>query len=810
MSDSDDLRTQLKVNSPTLWNDLTAKANGWTSTILDRLGKDLKDGYPKTFNDPIWGDILMYPWETLLLDSQLLQRLRGVRQLGMAHLVYPGAGYDRLEHSRGVVEAAERMIRSLERNANFRREFGKDKDEHVPVVSKHDTVAIRLAALLHDIGHGAFSHATEALIRSRLEDEFHIAAAVLRTRFSGVTAIAPAEIVASILILSEPLKTVFEHPHFGATTRPAELPLSICARVLGSRDYLDAGYLSGVISGPLDADKLDYMARDSHHAGLPIGLDLHRLISKLEVVTVTAETTANPEMQERARQSPHQRYHEIGISLSGLGAYEQMVIGRVILYDRLYYHHKVRSAEAMVRRLIRLAEEERGTAFTLQELFFDLPDDSVVFMLGGVLTRDGFHSGGERCERLASAIHNREIYYRAFAFAPRFIAGLRGLPDNDRRDARAILWTKVLGELSTLAGSDDLANEIYEKTKSLCEKIPELVRTRLPIEPEHIVVDLPIYKTAVRGGDILTRTEDGYVAPPHLFFDPEKWSQAYEHQKQCGFVFTPREYVRAVGLAARIVFYERYQLVMDTGADRASKTAGDIKPNWLTAAAKLGLCGSDCADAYQQDTVRLVPIRIEDLEKAIPDDIRRDKPDLAKRLHGQFSAAIPVGIAPSLHQKVIEGIRHLFLFLISLQKGGDFVGLGEIDEKRNLQAKLKSHLLAREAKVVEGSEVGGGETDLVLSDELVIENKIVRNPTISPLTVGEKFSWQARRYAIAVAQRVVFEVVAYKPSNELAILPISDCVVVSEVPFGSSTLATVRFVTPWGHAVPSGATPPAT
>ena len=143
-----------------------------------------------------------------------------------------------------------------------------------------------------------------------MEKEFDSARDVLRKAFAGVTAIAPGEVVAALLVLSNPLKNVFEHPNFGATSRAAELPGSICSRILGSRSHLDAGYLSGVISGPLDAaDKLDYMARDSHHAGLPIGLDLHRLISKLEVVTVTPETTSNPEMRERAQAARNQRYH---------------------------------------------------------------------------------------------------------------------------------------------------------------------------------------------------------------------------------------------------------------------------------------------------------------------------------------------------------------------------------------------------------------------------------------------------------------------------------------------------------------------
>lgn len=806
MSKAHELREQLSKAAPTLWAELGAKAEAWIAPVLQRLQREIK-GYPKTFNDPIWGDILLYPWETLLLDSQLLQRLRGVRQLGMAHLVYPGAGYDRLEHCRGVVEAAERMIRSLERNAEFRRQFGKDKDEHVPNVSEHDRRSIRLAALLHDIGHGAFSHATEMLIQSRLEDEFQRAANILRAEFAGVTSIAAAEIVAVLLIMSEALRQVFESPHFGATTKPAELPLSICARVLGSRDYLDAGYLSGVISGPLDADKLDYMARDSHHAGLPIGLDLHRLISKLEVVTVTPETTANQEMKARAAASPHQRYHEIGISMSGLGAYEQMIIGRVILYDRLYYHHKVRSAEAMVRRLVQLAEEERGREFTVRELFFDFPDDSVVFLLGGQLADSSLESGGERCQHLATAIHNREIYYRAFAFAPRFIAGLSSLPDKEKRDAKAILWHTVLGELSVLEGCDTLAVEIHRKALELLKQIDGLKRSENELRPEHIVVDLPVNKTVVRGGDILTRTEDGHVATPNLFFDPERWSQAYEHQKQCGFVFTPREFVRPVGLAARIVFNERYQLVMDSSADRASKTTGDVKPEWLQQAADYGLCSADCASAYQQDIVRMVPIREEDLMIAIPNDLRRDDPEIVKRLREGFADAIPAGLAPSIHRCVLEGLRHVLPFIQSLAQTGDFVGISSLKESE-LQAKLRSHLHAREAEVTEGTEVAGGEMDLVLSKLLVIENKVIRTPTSSPLTVGERFSWQARRYSIALATRVAFEMVAYKPTAETAILPLAESVSVTAIPHGKSTFAVVRFIVPWGHVVPSSAKPP--
>ncbi len=806
MSSATELRNELAAAAPTLWSELTARAEFWIAPVLKRLSRELK-GYPKTFNDPVWGDIILLPWETLLLDSPLLQRLRGVRQLGMAHLVYPGAVHDRLEHCRGVVEAAERMIRSLERNAEFRRHFGEDKDEHVPPVSDHDRRSIRLAALLHDIGHGAFSHATEQLIQTRLADEFQAAEELLRSAFAGVTSIAPGEVVAALIIMSEPLRQVFENPNLGVTNKPAELPLSISARILSSRAYLDAGYLSGVISGPLDADKLDYMARDSHHAGLPIGLDLRRLISKLEVVTVTPTVTSNPEMRARAEASPHQRYHEIGISLSGLGSYEQMIVGRAILYDRLYYHHKVRSAEAMVRRLIQVSEEERESLFSVRELFFDYPDDTVVLVLGGLLLDDSLKGGGRRSRALASRIHNREIHYRAFAFAPRFIAGLSGLPDEDKSDARALLWKGPLTDLSTISGSDSLAKAIFARSAALLQKLEGLSKSHVELQPEDIVVDLPLNKVAIRGGDILTRTEDGYVATPNLFFDPEKWSQAYEHQKQCGFVFTPREFVPAVALASRIVFFERYQLVMDSSADRASKTERGINPAWFQQAVEHGLCSRDCATAYQSETVRMVPLRFDDLSEAIPGDLKREDPGLVKRLYEAFLDAIPSGMAPSIHRVVLEALRHMLSFLQMVAREGQFVGLATLDEA-TLQAELRKHLMAREAKVVEGTKEAGGETDLVLSQLLVIENKVIREPTVSPLTVGERFSWQARRYATALATRIAFEMVAYKPKDETAILALTDAVGITTVSHERTPFAVVRFVTPWGQPVPSRAKVP--
>jgi len=325
-------------------------AKKWLSSVLKRLDAgDARDGFPKVFNDPVWGTIELLPWEVILLDSPLVQRLRGVRQLGLAHLVYPGAGYDRLEHARGVVEAADRMLQGLARNAKHRKSHGARPDTAIPEVSDDDYYVVRLAALLHDLGHGPFSHAIEPVIEQRFSSEFRGLAGLIRENFAGVGSVSVSEELVTLLVLSQSMDQVLNHPEYNFPTSKTDLALRVVARIVGARSHLAASYLSGIVSGPVDADKLDYMARDSHHAGLPVGLDTQRLISKLEVISITPENVPPrlAELKARAEDDPRRRIYDMGISHTGIGAYEQMIVGRVVLYDRLYYHHKVRAADAM-------------------------------------------------------------------------------------------------------------------------------------------------------------------------------------------------------------------------------------------------------------------------------------------------------------------------------------------------------------------------------------------------------------------------------------------------------------------------------
>ena len=801
------LRSDLEGKAPTLWRELGALAERWTAAALERLEAGrLHAAYPKTFNDPIWGVVEFLPWETVLLDSPMLQRLRGVRQLGMAHLVYPGAGHDRLEHSRGVVEAAERMIRALERNADYRRRFGSDRDELVPWVNDQDRYATRLAALLHDIGHGPFSHATEQLIEARHKNEFRDAADVLRDTFEGVTSIAPAEVIAALIVLSDAMNKILTHQELGTgVQKPAELPPAIAARILGSRSCLKAGYLSGIISGPVDADKLDYIARDCYHSGLPLGIDLTRLISKLEVVVVTPENAPNQELCDRADQSQQKRFYDIGISQTGLGSYEQLIIARVLLYDRLYYHQKVRAAESMLQCLICLAEEERDSRYSIKELFSDVSDDIFIGIIGGELKSSALKCGGRRSRVVARSIKDRRIYYRAYAFAARFIAGLDELPNEEQRDTRALMWRKPLRGLLSNDGCRATAKEIYDKAIELANAIPDLAKYAIDIKQEEVLVDLPFNRVVVRGGDILTRTDGGHIGTPNLFFDPERWSQAYEHQKQCGFVFTPRNRVALVALASRIVFFETFDLVMDEQAARAAKVTGIVCATWVTTARDKGLCSPECAEVLQGDTPRLVLFREDDL--TLPQGWLSEDPGVRIRIAEELNSHLPAGLPASFHKAVSDTICDLASFVDMIEKTGSWTSRQKFSESQ-LQAKLHEHLRSRETLVAEGSKLGGGEADLILYNRIVVENK-VHKETQDPFEVAPHAAWQSRRYSLALCSRVAFVVVGYRPSNEAALFPLPSRIRALAMPEAPEKRCEVRVVIPWGTGIPSSAKKPA-
>ena len=332
------------------------------------------------------------------------------------------------------------------------------------------------------------------------------------------------------------------------------------------------------------------------------------------------------------------------------------------------------------------------------------------------------------------------------------------------------MWRKLIKKLTSGlgAGCREIAQKIHAKAVRLSGVIDDLSCQGRGLHTDEVLVDLPINRVVVRGGDILTRTDQGHIGTPNLFFDPERWSEAYEHQKQCGFVFTPRNRVALVALASRIVFHEEFGVVMDQQADRAAKVADVVIDEWVQAARESGLCTRKCADDLQVgNRPTLVQFREDDL--ALPENWLIRYPNEGRRLAQEINACFRNGLSASQYKLVSSAIAELAFFLNMLEQDGTWTSADDLAEDA-LQSKLRQHLASRGVPVTEGAEVAGGETDLILYDEVVIENKVSKEVVRDPFKVGPHYEWQARRYSMALCARVAFVVFAYRPADEAALL----------------------------------------
>ena len=241
--------------------------------------------------DPLWNNIRLDPLALALVDTGAMQGLRYVRQLGLAHLVYPGATHTRFEHALGTHHLARLTLAILNERGDLRS------------LSVEEPAVIQAAALLHDIGHYPFAHALEEIGAPHHEDV-------------GQTLITTGDVAR---LLSERVAP--------------DAPQRVAALVRGQSD----SPLQGLISGSLDLDKIEYLKRDALMCGVPYGqIDVDRLLNSLTVVRAEAKS-------ERA---------VVGITEKGLSALESLLFAKYQMYRNVYWHHAVRSATAMYKRAV--------------------------------------------------------------------------------------------------------------------------------------------------------------------------------------------------------------------------------------------------------------------------------------------------------------------------------------------------------------------------------------------------------------------------------------------------------------------------
>jgi len=284
--------------------------------------------------DLLWNNIRVERDALELVDTPAVQRLRYVRQLGHAFLVYPGATHTRFEHALGAYHLARRALAQLE-ESGVAAAVDAGARRHLP-----------LAALLHDIGHYPFSHALEE------------------------AGLPGHETLAAHHLGRGPLAETLDR--LGV---PAQ---DLLALIQGS----SAAPLGGLIAGSLDVDKLDYLSRDAAMCGVPYGvIDVERLLASL---TVANGPSGGPTLA----------LHE-----KGLAALESLLFAKYQMYRNVYWHHAVRSATAMFKRLVRRAI---AAGLLTPVAVADETDDGLI---RGLLERD--------TTGLARALRERRLAKRA-------------------------------------------------------------------------------------------------------------------------------------------------------------------------------------------------------------------------------------------------------------------------------------------------------------------------------------------------------------------------------------------------------------
>lgn len=474
----------------------------------------------KIIHDPLWGTIKLHPWEVALLDLPLFQRLRQIHQTSLVYYVFPGCCHTRFEHTLGVIQQTQRLIDAIN------NQYTSDKHRYEPATIR----SLRLAALFHDCGHSCFSHLSEEMYSSCPE---------MVNLFDDpiFPKCNPHEAFSSLILQSKPVRDyiVALEEHYRI-----ELDIDRAAKWItgiSADDGEKKRFETQVINGPFDADKLDYIFRDAHYSGIPVGLDLDRLWSSCDVGTTE---TGNQVL------TLHQ---------ASVAPLEQILFSKISLFSVVYQHPKVRAAEKMFQAVIEGIRESGADFFNISGRRLNL-NCATDFLW---LTDEGFFAEALRRGKddpLHKRIHN--IRYRRFPVRALTISN-DTIEDGCNEGYVQLRKLNQYG-LATYSAKRALAREIVT-TANLGEKIDPLdVWVDLPSDPSFGEADRTFVRTASKE---LRKVSD--LFPIHY------WSELYQKYKWRGHVFCPVEYQQEIYEAALEVFArEKYDVRFKKSAGEAS------------------------------------------------------------------------------------------------------------------------------------------------------------------------------------------------------------------------------------------------
>lgn len=505
---------------------------------------------PKIIADPVEGYSSLDSWEVSIVDTALFQRLRGIRQLGLAYLVYPTLGYSRFEHVIGVRARLDQVITTLRQNEILRGE------PHGLPTNKQ-LVRMKLAALSHDIGHCMFSHSSESVIETLPGREGYPSALAIREAFEAWAGrrIPMSEILSVSILTSLPFIKYLDSLRIPEHSSPEGLAHDAAHIILGLPIPGDPSslFLAQLMNSGLDIDKLDYMLREALLSGITLGISLQWLMKKLFIGSLSGYQLPEGLRSRLTGFKLENQFSVLSLERGGQFAFEEFCVARLALYEKIYLHQKIRAAEVQTRKILgEIAEKVVGYSdvhrwLYLREsmvhheevLFPDTPPDLPLFQ------NETIRAGNFDWAK----IKNRNLLSRAYAFGWQ-----NSIADPVSRDYGPGARKTGIDNLMELveATPERFTASIRENLRKICS-----VLDNSDVAPEtvEIFVDPPDVSTIQQGNDTIH-----IEYPPRLSL---RWTMPidlikdyYWRNRALGYVFTARPNVPYVLLAAEMAAFE--------------------------------------------------------------------------------------------------------------------------------------------------------------------------------------------------------------------------------------------------------------
>lgn len=539
-----------------IYNDFEINAERFTAQILSGY-KASKYREIKVIHDPVWGTIKFYPWELQILDSPLLQRLRNINQLGIAVLTYPSAHHSRFEHTLGVAALVTKMVDSI-------------NDAHCPngdyqyAVSRSDLNKMRIAALLHDVGHCFFSHLSERMYGNTAEFQ------KLKSSFEIFKSAQPHEILAYVIINTPSFKDFFKN----SVDYPEKVEIDdfcddIGRMIVGApidRLVEEGGktvkkyYLTEMINGQFDADSLDYLRRDSYITGLSLTYHIDRFLYKIKIVD-SVEMINGKEVIGK----------HLTVPISGVSTVEEMIFGKQMLTRYIYQHQKVLAADVLVYDVVGglrfggKLQHPCDFLYYCDDDIYKLYDESGDPDLRVPAFNIPIHSDSKKTvSDVVKQIKTRDLPKKALVMNMSNLQSLNGeLALND-----------VYEMVNKALMSGGFRQEVKNEADKICEKVG-LDKTKIDIFD--VFYSVPKPTTAKNYTDVYVTTHDGKFVELGEVANLNDWADEFSGRAWNAYVYSSSELLPVMSLAAANVLKSRGVLFDENKIFDNLKHSSEIK-----------------------------------------------------------------------------------------------------------------------------------------------------------------------------------------------------------------------------------------